>query len=205
MPSAPAAMASLAARTGSGWRPPRALRMVATWSTLMPRRKRGGLIYLTVDPFRLRHHRFGAQLRDDVGEMLEVVDLQIDQHIGEVRRPPRHADIVDIAVVLGDHLCNLGERAGLVPPIGCLSSYTSRSISTSLKSGARLVMRILSILPSCSAITCAIWANEPGSFTDCTAMRAGKRRGVLASSSQRTSSQRSGLSSNSLNACDWIG
>ena len=30
MPSAPAAMASLAARTGSGWRPPRALRMVAT-------------------------------------------------------------------------------------------------------------------------------------------------------------------------------
>ena len=46
--------------------------------------------------------------------MLEVVDLQIDQHIGEVRRPSRHADIVDIAVVLGDHLCNLGERAGLV-------------------------------------------------------------------------------------------
>jgi hypothetical protein len=30
MPSAPAAMASLAARTGSGWRPPRALRIVAT-------------------------------------------------------------------------------------------------------------------------------------------------------------------------------
>src|SRR5664279_3459148 len=114
MPSQPAAIASLAARTGSGWRPPRALRMVATWSTLMPRRKRGGLIYLTVDPFRLRHHRFGAQLRDDVGEMLEVVDLQIDQHIGEVRRPPRHADIVDIAVVLGDHLCDLCERAGLV-------------------------------------------------------------------------------------------
>src|ERR1017187_7837613 len=114
MPSQPATIASLAAATGSGWRPPRALRMVATWSTLMPRRKRGGLIYLTVDPFRLRHHHFGAQLRDDVGEMLEVVDLQIDQHIGEVRRPPRHADIVDIAVVLGDHLCNLGERAGLV-------------------------------------------------------------------------------------------
>jgi len=31
-------------RTGSGWRPPRALRMVATWSTLMPRRKRGAFI-----------------------------------------------------------------------------------------------------------------------------------------------------------------
>ena len=38
------AIASLAARTGSGWRPPRALRMVATWSTLMPRRKRGAFI-----------------------------------------------------------------------------------------------------------------------------------------------------------------
>ena len=51
---------------------------------------------------------------DDGGEMLEVVDLEIDQHVGEVRRPPRHADIVDIAVVLGDHLGDLRERAGLV-------------------------------------------------------------------------------------------
>ena len=28
-----------AARSGSGWRPPRALRMVATWSMLTPRRR----------------------------------------------------------------------------------------------------------------------------------------------------------------------
>src|SRR5674476_1208155 len=65
-------------------------------------------------------------------------------------------------------------------------------------------MRILSILPSCSAITCAIWASEPGSFTDCTAMRAGKRRGVLSSASQRRSSQRSGLSSNLLTPGEGI-
>ncbi len=46
--------------------------------------------------------------------MLEVVDLEIDQHVGEIGRPPRHADIVDIAVILGDHLRDLRERAGLV-------------------------------------------------------------------------------------------
>ena len=36
--------------------------------------------------------------------MLEIVDLEIDGDVGEVRRPPRHVDVVDIAVVLGDHL-----------------------------------------------------------------------------------------------------
>ena len=66
-------------------------------------------------------------------------------------------------------------------------------------------MRMLSMLPSCSAITCAIWASVPGSFTDCTAIRAGKRCGVRSSTSQRTSSQRSGVSSNSFSAGDWIG
>ena len=41
MPSAPASIASIAARTGSGCRPPRALRIVATWSMLTPRRRCG--------------------------------------------------------------------------------------------------------------------------------------------------------------------
>ena len=40
MPSAPASAARMAARTGSGWSPPRAFRMVATWSMLTPRRRR---------------------------------------------------------------------------------------------------------------------------------------------------------------------
>ena len=38
MPSAPASIAGSAARTGSGLCPPLALRRVATWSTLTPRR-----------------------------------------------------------------------------------------------------------------------------------------------------------------------
>ena len=49
----------------------------------------------------------GAQLREDGGEMLEVVGLEINRDIGEIGRAPRHADIVDVAVVLGDHLRNL--------------------------------------------------------------------------------------------------
>jgi hypothetical protein len=62
---------------------------------------------LAVHAFRLCHDRFCAQLREDGGEMLEVVDLEINRDIGEIGRAPRHADIVDVAVVLGDHLRNL--------------------------------------------------------------------------------------------------
>src|SRR6187200_208162 len=41
MPSAPASIATSAARTGSGRSPALALRSVATWSTLTPRRSGG--------------------------------------------------------------------------------------------------------------------------------------------------------------------
>ena len=87
--------------------------------------------------------------------MLEVVDLEIDRDVGEIGRPPRHADVVDIAVMLGDDLCNLCKRARLVHR---------------LHGDAR-------------------W----------------KALGACSSSSQRTSSHRSGVSSNSLKAGDWIG
>ena len=40
-------------------------------------------------------------------------------------------------------------------------SHTSSSISISVKSGARRTMRTLSMLPSDSPITCAIWASDP--------------------------------------------
>src|SRR6185437_2166826 len=40
----------------------------------------------------------------------------------------------------------------------CFRSYTSRSMVSSVKSGDRRDMLILSILPSCSAITVATWA-----------------------------------------------
>src|SRR5262249_46737490 len=96
-------------------------------------------------------------------------------------------------------------RSWAMIEVRCLRSYTSRSISTSVKSGAPRVMRILSMLPSWSAITWAIWASVPGSLTDCSLMRAGKRCVLFSSTSQRTSSQRSGVSSNSLSAGDWMG
>ena len=42
-------------------------------------------------------------------------------------------------------------------------------------------------------------------LTECTLMRAGKRCGLSSSTSQRTSSQLSGVSSKALSAGDWIG
>src|ERR1041384_1602641 len=97
--------------------------MVATWSMLTPRRRcepAGTAVSydcfrsikpLSGDPVSRRHHLLGAQLRDDGVEMLEVIDLEIDDAFGEIRRAPLHADIVDVAVVLGDHGGDLGERA----------------------------------------------------------------------------------------------
>src|SRR5215469_16453657 len=46
--------------------------------------------------------------------MLEVVDLKIDGHRGEVGRLALHVNVVDIAVMLGDDLGDLRERARLV-------------------------------------------------------------------------------------------
>src|ERR1700752_955337 len=46
--------------------------------------------------------------------MLQVIDLKIDGEFGEVRRAARHADIIDVAIMLGDYGGNLGEASGLV-------------------------------------------------------------------------------------------
>src|SRR5689334_5666357 len=124
MPSAPASIATCAARTGSGRWPPRALRKVATWSTLTPRRSGGALsIYglareitggLPIDAFNSCDHGLGAQLGNNRAEMLEIVDFEVNRQFGKIGRAPRHADVVDIAVMLGDHGRDLGEAAGLV-------------------------------------------------------------------------------------------
>src|SRR5690242_4447858 len=66
------------------------------------------------DALDLGDHRLGAQLPDDGVEMLEVVDLEVDGQRGEIGRLPLHADVIDIAVVLGDHLGDLRQRPGLV-------------------------------------------------------------------------------------------
>ena len=46
--------------------------------------------------------------------MLEIVNLEINGHVGEIGSAPRHANIVDIAVMFGDDLRDLRERAGFV-------------------------------------------------------------------------------------------
>src|SRR3977135_4084638 len=70
--------------------------------------------YLSIDALNPCDHGLGAQLGDNSAEMLQVIDLKIDGEFGEILRAPGHADIVDIAVVLGDHGGHLGEAAGLV-------------------------------------------------------------------------------------------
>src|SRR5690606_28755931 len=87
----------------------------------------------------------------------------------------------------------------------CFRSHTSRSMTSSVKSGAVRPMVSLWILASLAAITCAILASEPGSLMASTTTRAGKRSLVSSSMSQRTSIQRSGWSSKAIRAGDWIG
>ncbi len=62
---------------------------------------------LPVDPLHFRHHGLRAELGDDRAEMLEVIDAEINRLLGKVRRAAVHADIVDVAVVIGDHLGDL--------------------------------------------------------------------------------------------------
>src|SRR5438132_10359354 len=69
---------------------------------------------LPIDPFDPCDHGFGAQLGDNAAEMLQVIDLEIDGELGKIRRAPAHADVVDIAVMLGDHCGNLRQASGLV-------------------------------------------------------------------------------------------
>src|ERR1700686_4660367 len=70
--------------------------------------------YLPIDAFDLCDDGFGAQLGDNSAEMLQVIDLKIDGEPGKFLLAPRHADIVDIAVVLGDHGGYRGQASGLV-------------------------------------------------------------------------------------------
>ena len=69
---------------------------------------------LSIDPFDPCDDVLGAQLGDNSAEMLQVIDLEIDGELGEIRRAAGHADVVDIAVMLGDHGSDLGQTPGLV-------------------------------------------------------------------------------------------
>src|SRR5208283_6107153 len=138
MPSAPAASAICAARRGSGTAPPRALRSVATWSILTPRRSFGALFIggpfaalsrpslrgapkgaLTArpssdHPFHAVDDRQRAQSRQHIGEMFQVEDLDFQNHFAEVRRFLVEFDVVDIGAHLADQTCHGAETARLV-------------------------------------------------------------------------------------------
>src|SRR5580698_7326714 len=58
---------------------------------------------LPVDALNPCDHGLGAQLGDNSAEMLEVIDLKIDGQFGKIGRAAGHIDVVDVAVVLGDH------------------------------------------------------------------------------------------------------
>src|SRR5260370_138676 len=70
--------------------------------------------HLSIDAFDPCDDGFGAQLGDNSAEMLQVIDLKIDGELCEILRASEHADIVDIAVVLGNHGGHLGQASGLV-------------------------------------------------------------------------------------------
>src|SRR5476649_2303552 len=79
-------------------------------SALLTMRKR----YLSIDALDPCDDGFGAQLGDNSAEMLQVIDLKVDGEFGEIRRAPGHADVVDVAVMLGNDGGHLREAAGLV-------------------------------------------------------------------------------------------
>src|SRR5215813_8446573 len=43
--------------------------------------------------------------------MFEIIDLEIDDQFGKIRRTAGHADIIDVAVMLGNHGRDLGQAA----------------------------------------------------------------------------------------------
>src|ERR1700730_12087636 len=67
-----------------------------------------------VHPFCIRHHVLCPQLGDNRVEMLDIEHLKVDRNRGEIRGWPFHANIADVAVVLGDDLGYLCERAGFI-------------------------------------------------------------------------------------------
>src|SRR5665213_3592799 len=116
MRSAPAATASLAARTGSGCRLPRAWRMVATWSMLTPRRRGRFSIIALSAPRALDRidHRRRAQRRNDIREVTDVLHFDIDQDLEEIERPVGDFEVGDVAATLADDSGQAAEAARLV-------------------------------------------------------------------------------------------
>ena len=47
-------------------------------------------------------------------EMVEIPDVDFDQHVGEIRSAPDHAQVVDVAVGIADYVGDLRQCSGFV-------------------------------------------------------------------------------------------
>ena len=56
----------------------------------------------------------GTEFRDDRIQVLQIPNREIDRQFCEVMGPSDHRDIVDVPVMVGDDLRDLGKRARLV-------------------------------------------------------------------------------------------
>src|SRR5215475_3229001 len=104
----------------------------------------------TIDALDPCDDGLGAQLGDNSAEMLEVIDLEVDGELGEIRRAARHTDIVDIAVMLGDHGRDLRETARLVDVVDPDARRESLRrglvhVPTYVEPALRLFLKILQI------------------------------------------------------------
>src|SRR5690606_22210026 len=52
----------------------------------------------------IAHDGLGSQAANDAVEVLEIPDLHLQHHVGEIGGAAHHAQIVDVAVGLADHL-----------------------------------------------------------------------------------------------------
>src|SRR3954467_6530665 len=71
----------------------------------------GGSLLSAIDPLGLADAGIVLELRNQPVQVLEVPDFQIDQHLGEVGCGAYHRQRMDIGIVGGDHLGDVGERA----------------------------------------------------------------------------------------------
>ena len=65
-------------------------------------------------PIHPADHAFGAQFGDDRVQVLQIPHREVDHHIGEVLGAALHRNVVDIAVMVSNHLRDLRQRARLV-------------------------------------------------------------------------------------------
>src|SRR5208282_1185840 len=65
---------------------------------------------LRKDALNVAYHGLALEAGDDLGQVIEVPHLELDQDLGEILHPSRHAQIIDVAIRLANNLRDLGQR-----------------------------------------------------------------------------------------------